>query len=77
MIESFVEIQLAGTSKSGKTEIYEVKNVETGEKLGMIRWYARWHAYCYFQENDIVMSPSCLLNVSQYLNGLMDERKKK
>jgi len=37
-----------------------------GDKLGEVRWFARWRQYCYFPEVDTIYSSGCLADINHF-----------
>ena len=58
-----------------KTQYWECYNKEEETYLGYIKWYGGFHSYCWFQEPDMVMAKSCLLDIADFIKQLMDERR--
>jgi len=61
--------------KSRKTEVWECYNHAQQDFLGVIKWSGAWRQYCWFQEPDIIMAASCMVDVIEVINNLMDARK--
>ena len=70
-----LRIRLSGESPSGKTSLFYVENSREGGRLGNIRWYAPWRRYVFYPEPDTLWDSSCLMEVMQFLNVLMAERR--
>ena len=69
--------------KKRKTINVEVRNLK-GELLGEIEWSTSWRKYVFVtiyngvtSYNGIQFDYLCLRQLSNYLNSLMEERKKK
>ena len=58
-----------------KTDVFLVFSISSLEDLGMIKWYAPWRQYCFFPADDCVFSKSCLEDVNNFIQQLVDERK--
>ena len=56
-----------------KTSVWAVKLAKNGY-IGEIRWYPRWRQYCWLID-DLAFSASCLDDLSNFIKGLMAERK--
>jgi len=69
-------IYIIQTKKHEKTEEYTVVNRKSGTPLGWIKWYGAWRQYCFFPWFDSVFNIECLKFVSEYIEKLMEERKK-
>ena len=65
-----------GLSDSGKTKCIEVRH-ESGEVLGWIYWYPRWHKYVYHPEPRTVYDDGCLQEISTHLEIFTREHKLK
>lgn len=71
----FIEI-----TNKGKTKVFLVKNKETKEMLGEIKWFVPFREYCYrfFSPNkEIVLAPSCMEQMAKFCRELMTKRKEK
>ena len=60
-----------------KTVIYAVRTKDGTVDLGEIRWYAPWRCYSFFPFPNTVFEKTCLRNVTEFIDRLMDARKKK
>jgi len=60
-----------------KTGVFGVYSLSSGEELGRIFWYASWRQYCFFPTSETVWSRGCLHQIQDFMNKLMEERKKK
>ena len=59
-----------------KTKRFNVKNKLSNDLLGCIKWYAPWRKYCFFiLSSDLIFDAYCLNDISDFINGLMAERK--
>lgn len=45
--------------------------------LGIIKWRAGWRRYVFEPESETVFDSSCLKEITNYIDELMSERKKK
>lgn len=61
--------------KGEKTSKYDV-TTKDGIHLGVIKWFGRWRRYSYFTSNDPILEPQCLRDIANFIDGLMEERKK-
>ena len=68
---SYIEYMLIGTRP--KTNIYGVFSKSSGDRLGIIKWYASWRQYCFFPELDTVWSKGCLNEVNYLIEKFMNE----
>jgi len=61
-----------------KTSIWIVKNKKTDERLGMIKWYAKWRQYCFIlfpSKYEFIFAQSCLRDIADFIKEQMDKRK--
>jgi len=61
---------------SGKTRKVNVVSKRHGYSLGLIQWYGRWRQYVFVPGPETVFNRDCLRDIAQYLQEMMDERKK-
>ena len=59
---------------TGKTLIIGVGN-NNAEKLGIIKWSGAWRKYCYHPFEETSYDTSCLLDIIDFINELMEKRK--
>ena len=67
---TFVEIE-----STGKTKRYTALSDDT--VVGNVQWYVPWRKYCYNSLNGVIYDASCLADVQDFLNQLMQEHKSK
>lgn len=60
---------------SKKTKTFEINAKEGGYKLGVVKWYASWRKYSFFPEPNTLFESKCLQDITDFMNGLMEERK--
>ena len=58
-----------------KTKMYGVDNKETNERIGIIKWDGEFRQYAFFPHDNTVYEKTCLKDISEFLQKLMDERK--
>ncbi len=46
-VSKYIEIVEIGTSPSGKTKVWEVRNKNEDAEVGIIRWAGNWRKYVY------------------------------
>lgn len=68
---NFIEL-----SDSGKTKVIGVGSNQ-GEKLAYIKWSGAWRKYCFFPFNETSYDVSCMNDIIEFINELMEERKQK
>ena len=61
----------------GKTKRFEViSKKHCGIILGRISWYGAWRQYIFSPAFETVWNRDCLKDIQDFLQQLMDERKK-
>lgn len=60
-----------------KTRVISVSSKKGDFQLGQIRWFPRWGQYVFLPENAMVFNPSCLKEIIQVIEALMNDRKVK
>lgn len=66
---NFIKIDLIGSTKSGKTNIYKVLST-TGTELGLIKWFSNWRKYVFYPEPGTIFDARCLSEITNHLNEL-------
>jgi len=61
--------------KGKKTDKYGVWNVKFNEWIGTIYWRGGWRQYVFRACPDVDMSRSCMKEVSDFIDSLMENRK--
>lgn len=59
-----------------KTEVYAVISKSDGSTLGRILWWAQWRQYVWEPTLKTVWSRGCLQQVYEFIEKLMEARKK-
>lgn len=59
-----------------KTAVYAVCSRSSGDGLGWIKWYAPWRQYCFFPHSETIWAKNCLIEVNEFIEGLMNERRR-
>lgn len=73
----YKHIEFLEAEKKPKTSVYLVKNHQTGDRLGVVFWHSPWRQYVLRPFLETLWSRSCLDDVSDFINQLMEARKKK
>lgn len=60
-----------------KTKIFRIWNKVTKDDLGEIKWNGSWRQYCFYPDSYTFWAKGCLLEVAEFINKLMFERKTK
>ena len=61
---------------TGKTKAYNVVSTHGGALLATISWYGPWRQYVMFPVRLTVWNPDCLTTIIEFINELMEERKR-
>jgi hypothetical protein len=70
----FIELEELHTKK--KTKTYKVVNKDNGSFLGFVRWFGSFRQYSFFPSEGCVFEKTCLRDIADFMQKLMDERKK-
>ena len=63
---------------TGKTKKYNILTKDIPSiKLGEIKWFGRWRQYSFFPEPNTVFEKQCLKDITNFIETLMLDRKKK
>jgi Tat protein secretion system quality control protein TatD with DNase activity len=62
------------TKEGRKTYIIDVRST-AGDYLGVISWFSHWRRYVFHPVTGTIYDAVCLIDISQYINDLMRERK--
>lgn len=60
-----------------KTEVYEVVNLSSEFRIGVIKWYAQWSQYSFFPTEDCIFTRVCMYDINKFIEELMEKRKNK
>jgi hypothetical protein len=71
---SFLKFETRGTSPSGKTERWVVKNSKNDANLGWIEWKSSWRKYWFCPLGGTGYDASCLGEIYVFLNEQMGKR---
>ena len=70
-MSKYLDIKLACDSDSGKTQVYGVWSKRSGDLLGIIQWFGRWHQYALQPKENTTWNAECLNDISAFLKELM------
>ena len=60
-----------------KTKVFEVRNKSSDFFLGTVEWWGAWRQYIFKPTAEgTIWSHGCLLDLSNFIKQLMEERKK-
>lgn len=63
--------------KNRKTDVYVIKSRRDNFPLAIIKWSGAWRRYCFFPNDDTIWSVGCMAEVSAFIDGLMEARRKR
>lgn len=64
--KTWIKFVLVETSPSGKTQRWEVRTIEGGALLGVVRWYTPWRKYALFT-GPAVFEEDCLRVIARFI----------
>lgn len=77
-ISPYIEIVQTCTSASGKTKIWEVRNISDDhhqdDAPGVIRWHGPWRGYVYECEASIY-DAKCLRQIADFIDAANKEHR--
>lgn len=73
MTKSYIEFELI--EEKPKTNVFNVKNKNSGIILGIIKWFSSWRQYCFFPMGFMIFSSSCMKEIINFIKDLMEKRK--
>ena len=71
-MENFLNFCLV--HKGDKTSVYSVDSKRDGSRLAVVKWYGPWRQYTLWPEPQTVWNPSCLQDVTDFIDNLMKQR---
>jgi len=74
MAKEYVYFEVA--EEKPRTNVYNVISKSEGIVLGIIYWHAPWRQYIFEAYAGMLWSRGCLKQVINFIQKLMDERKK-
>ena len=60
----YVKFEESGSSTSGRTKIWLVKNAKSDFEIGRIRWMSSWRKYTFEPANNCVFDANCLRDIA-------------
>lgn len=73
-MKKYVDFELA--ERKPKTAVYRVVSKSNRETLGSVYWYGPWRQYVFQPEPETIWSHGCMQQVLDFIQKLMEERKK-
>ena len=71
---TYIAFQEIGSSESGKTTRWTVRNRRSSDPIGKILWYGPWRQYCFFPDDATVYSVGCLADIQDFIGQLKESR---
>ena len=70
----WVYFSIAGTSQSGKTQLWYVMARQGDLYLGQIRWHSPWRKYAFYPDphNQTVYESDCLRDIADFIEVQTD-----
>lgn len=68
-------IEFQEQEQTGITKRFKIINTKYGVCLGSILWYSGWRRYCFFPVGSTIFDSSCMKDICEFIDGLMEERK--
>lgn len=79
-VSPYIEIVQVGTSPSGKTKVWEVRNISNGthsdDVPGFIRWHGAWRGYVYECEASFY-DAKCLRQIADFIDAANKDHRSK
>jgi len=66
---------LYGTSDSGKTNRWEIRNLSDDSLLAIVAWYAPWRRYVVTPQPCTLFDAECLEEITDFLREQMAARR--
>lgn len=63
--------------KPKKTKTFYVLTKPDNVPLGLIQWYSPWRKYSFYPATGTIFERRCMLDIVQFMDDLMTEKKKK
>ncbi len=60
-------------SPKRKTKTFDCVNNDGVTILGTVEWHTGWRQYCFFPADDCVFSKSCLEDVNNFIQQLLEK----
>lgn len=53
------------------TKIISVCSQHSGDRLAQIKWFGRWHQYCFYPEPGTIFNKGCLSDINDRIDTEM------
>jgi hypothetical protein len=74
-MKTYVRFGELGTSASGKTKIWSVKNTTSDFQVGRIVWYSNWRKYVFEPAANCLFDIGCLTEIVDFIKTATMEHK--
>lgn len=56
---------------TGKTKVWFITSMRSGDALGWIKWYGMWRQYCFFPADGCIFNKGCLADIQWWIEEAM------
>lgn len=70
----WINFQEFPPSSGRKLSIFSILTKQ-GISIGEVKWYGNWRQYCFFPDEDSIYDRKCMMEVINFINKLMEDRK--
>lgn len=74
-MSKWIEFQKQYGIPEKKTDTYLILTKDSGNCIGIIKWYAAWRKYSFFPNPNCVFETQCMRDIISFIDGLMLQRK--
>jgi hypothetical protein len=60
--------------KKPATAVWQVVNIKSGDQLGLVQWYAKWHQYIFSPTTEIILSKGCMEDINSFITEVETQR---
>jgi len=71
----YLEFRFFAYSQTKVTSIWDVLSKNNKICLGWIKWHSSWRCYAFSPAKDTIFNVSCMQDIVNFINKLMDKRK--
>lgn len=69
-VSKYLEFVVIGLKP--KTMVVGVYSKKSGNILGEIKWFGRWHQYAFFPKSETVFNTECLSDIQSFIERLRE-----
>lgn len=70
----YITFDIVGST--AQTDVINILSISSQFILGQIRWYGPWRQYCFMPSARSVFNRTCMGEIVDKINELMDERRR-